>query len=470
MMPIVNISGPGNRLYVTAASGGDFQEGVYGPPSLYYDPESSTNGDGTLGNPYQYSQLAANVSAGDVVGMLPGFGELELSGDFDIPCFDPGVDGTSMSRVVYVGQYDPGTMGNPLTDGNRTQLGHDAGSTEANYRATIGWEQRDYVTFDSIVMDGEDGQPPQDTGFIFCHLATAPRAYRLWVQARTMEAPETLSNYCALWNTISTDLHMADCTLRGFRYTGSTSTNISALVLYSCMNGLFENLDIEDCNQALYVKGDEMGAGLNYLTFRRTRITDCGRIARFQACHATNPVEFYQNLATGIEETGLTLRNAGEGDYARNVYIFNNTFVFADTANGSLLSDGDAAILSENIQYFENIAVAGASFANHRSLGGGEIDFTRCRDNIDYRTSGAYAYSYDGSPYSSIGDYRTALTAVLPADAREENTINEDPVLDGNFEPDTGSPALDMGTASGLGGAGGPIGHTAGGDPVGRRT
>ena len=469
MMPMVNIAGPGSRYTAPAASSGAYQEALYGPPSVFWEPAKASNGDGTEGNPYQYSQLAANVSAGHVVGILPGFEALGIPVDNDLPAFNPGVSGTALSRIVYVGKYDPGTMSNPLTDSNRTQIGHSAGATEANWRASIGWNGVDYATFDSIVLDSADGKFPMDTGALIANATLAPRAYRLWVQAED-PSPATLSNYCALWNTISTDLHIADCTFKGFRYTGQTTTNISVFILYSANNFLIENCDIENSNQALYQKGQQsVEGGLNYGVFRRNRISDVGAFARIQASHATNYTDIYQNLATGIERYGFNLQIAGEGDWCRKLRVYNNTFVFEDASTEDVFGSGGDDIASDDISYFENIARLGANGSYYRNFPTG-ISLTRVRNNLDYRPSGSHQYIANGSTYTGISDYQTALAGIFSANAREEGSSNANPDLHATtYRPQAGSAALTMGTASGLGGAGGEIGYGGGNPTIGRR-
>jgi hypothetical protein len=455
----------------TSLGGGntEYQENVYsGPPSKYWEIGKTSNGAGTAGNPYQYSQLAANIAAGDICGFLPGAQQLAIPGDNHTPVFNPGVSGTQFSRIVYVGKYDPGTMGNPLTDGNRSQIGHTGGSTEANWRPTIGWNGIDDVTFDSIVMDSAYGKFIMDAGAIIANDTVRPRAYRLWVQAETLASPVTLSNYCALWNTVSTDLHIADCTFKGFRYTGSTTTNISVFILYSANNFLIENCTIEDCNQALYQKGQQNEAGgLNWGIFRRNRIIDCGAFARIQASDATRYTDIYQNLATGIERYGFNLQNAGVGDWCRKLRVHNNTLVF--DGDGDVFGTGGDSIDSEDISYFENIAQVSASGGYYRWLPTG-IGLTRMRNNDDYRASGSHQYAINGSAYTGISAYQTALNGITSANAREEGSSNANPDLHATtYRPQAGAAALTMGTASGLGGAGGEIGYGGGNPTVGRR-
>jgi hypothetical protein len=465
-------------------SSDEYQATLYGgAPSKYWEPGKSSNGNGTAGNPYQYSQLAANVAAGDVVGILPGFHEFTAAWGGG-PLFDPGVNGTALSRVVYVGKYDPGTLGNPLTDSNRSEIGHTAttAAAYASYAPLFGWEARDYVTFDSLVGNTEHGRVRMDAGMVWVHDAVSPRMYRMYLRSHTLDLSEYsathengglgyLSNYTPVWHRISTDLHFADCTFIGWRCTlggtEQTTTNISALVLYSLLGGLIENNDITDCNQAFYPKGNETGAGYNYGTIRRNRVRDCGSGMRVQETSTTDNTDFYQNLMTGLSRHAITLRNAGVGGTCHKVRIFNNTFEVTGT-DGSIINTGDGNISNGDIEYFENIAVLPADGGSFRDFSGSTMDLVRMRDNCDYRPSGTYSYQINSTTYSGIAAFQAGLSG-QPADARENNSINANPNLHATtFRPTSGAP-LTMGTASGLGGAGGEIGAYGGNPTIGRR-
>lgn len=450
--------------------GGDYQESVYGgPPSLFWEPDKSTNGDGSSGDPYQYSQLASNVSAGDVVGLKPGFEEFANTSSDDTPVFDPGVDGTALARIVYVAFKDPGTMVNPLTDNDRTEIGHDGtGTTPSTTCPSMGWNNRDYVTIDSVVLNADNGPFVMDGGAVCAIDAVEPRMYRMWVSAVELAAG-TLSNYIAIWNTTTTNLHVADCTFKNFRYTGQTTTNISAITLYSALGYLIENCHFENCNQAVYIKGNTQGGdSYNYGTIRRSRVLDCRAILRGQEMHATEFNDVYQVLATGIEAYGFTINqiNAGTG---RNLRVHNCTMVMEDASVFDMFGTLGGDIPLSGISYFENIAVMGASGDNFRFLPT-DPGIVRMRDNLDYRASGTYQYvTQAANDHSGIAAFQTALTGIMSANAREENSVNANPLLDGDFRPGVGSPALTMGTASGLGGAGGEIGAYGGNPTIGRR-
>ncbi len=467
------LTSSGGRLYSDASKiggeTGDFQEAVYGgPPSMYAEPGKSSNGDGSLGNPYQYSQLAANVSPGDIVGIVPGFEERAGEGADDQPAFDPGVNGGSSTRIAYVGQYDPGTMGNPLTDGNRSQYGHSGGHTEGTGGCpTYGWAAgRDYVTFDSLVANSSDGPFVQDGGALCCIEALAPIMRRMYIRADVGQDPSE-SNYVALWVTDCTDLEVSDCTITGVYHITEDNTNTCAITLYGAKNYSIFNNDILDSNQAFYSKGEVNGK--NYGSFFRNRIVGGDMFARMQATSDTERSRIYQNLITGLTRDGITF---GDASGNANISIYNNTVVLA-SSNFSWLHDADAAKTVTALEHFENIIVLeGSGSSVFVGFGGSSTTaWSRFRNNLYYRASGTQRFNWNGSSYNSVANFQTALTSGgMGANAREESSQHANPLLDGNFEPGVGSPALTMGTASGLGGAGGRIGHTAGSPTIGRRS
>lgn len=441
----------------------DYREDVYGgPPSKYFDPDLTSNGAGTSGDPYQISQLSSStVSAGDIVGALPGSRRLPDTGSSETPAFNPNVNGTLMSRITYVGQKDPGSMANPLTDATRTEIGHLGSGHQSGCPQ---YRPNDYTTLDSIVHQYANGPWLSDRGCVYMDEAIGARLIRMHFEGTTL--PDLPSNFCAIWNDDSDDLVVQDCTFRTL-FANNTSANCSFIILYAAKNYDISNNHFEDGNAALYVKGAPADV-YNYGSYRRNRLLDLNKGWKMQALHASNISEFSQNLITGIVFDGITFGEGNVGD-CRNLILRNNTLVLASSDSAAYHSD-DAPRTGTGWQNGDNIIQLSGGNGHFVNLSSSTNTLTRWRNNLYYRASGTQRWT-KGSTWNSIVDMQSGLQAAgQPADCREENSQHANPLLDGTFHPGVGSPALTMGTAFGYGGAGGEIGCYAGGATVGRRT
>jgi len=74
VLPIMVLAMGAEALPAAALDLSDYRQNTYGPPNHYCNPTRplSSNGTGTLADPWNMSQCATQPVAGDVVGILPG--------------------------------------------------------------------------------------------------------------------------------------------------------------------------------------------------------------------------------------------------------------------------------------------------------------------------------------------------------------------------------------------------------------
>jgi hypothetical protein len=463
---------------------GDYRETVYGgPPSAYVDPEKTSNGDGTLGNPWQFSQLVAgSASAGDIVGALPGVGTHTTTDDDGTPICYSGTAGSSGSPVVIVTQYNPLSMADPLTDGNRTGVGSNAttylGGTNSNGDACplIGLEQN-YNIMDGFVLNDAEGLFVIDGGAVH-YVGDNCALRRCYIKGQTRSGI-AVSNYIGIWCEGAVNLEISDTTIRGMAWDTNISENTSGVTFYGCTGMTMENMLFFENQNAFFVKGSfPAETTYNSGTIRRCIIRNQRRGCRLQDIESAGRLDVYQmlfyDIGTDVSDYAIAICSATSDANTRNITLRNITSVISlgrnITTNDATVSGGGIRI-HDNILYMPN---NGAGSAEVIGFAGANV-FERLRNNLYFYAGAATPrWAWNGTQEITLAGWQDHLTTGgMGATARDEDSALDDPdftdLANDVYTLQVGSPALTMGTSEGIGGAGGEIGYNAGTPEMGPR-
>lgn len=335
LLPLMLISGLAiYALPAMAFDPSEYRQNTYGPPNHYCDPARSlsSNGSGTLGDPWNLTQCQTQPVAGDVVGLLPGVGTLQATDDDQRIAFQPTHSGTPNSRIVYVTKFAAVALSNVETNPNRTEIRHN-GLPETNQQGSgtggplYGSNGQSYITYDGLYSDMAQAHIHEDSGLIrvenargihvrnFVVKGTAERVWSNAVLYRPQGATDTvLSNF------------------RAYDFTNSSNFGQPSLFCdsYGDENFLIEHFEISNMGKGIYMKGPHPTTPpymyANYGTIRYGVVKNGISGMRFGFIHDSNFLDVHHVLLYGHSDSGLTFSNE-LGQYRRNVRLNYMTIV-----------------------------------------------------------------------------------------------------------------------------------------------
>lgn len=322
----------------------EYRQGVYGPPDFFCDCTRllSSNGDGSIGNPWNLNQAMA-APGGSVVGFLdldecanPTIVQIAAPASSNTPAFNVANSGTVGNPTVFVTKYAASYLtwflgkAGIFASGARTELRHagaaatitagGAGGIADTGGPIIGANGKSHIIFDGFAMDMDECEIREDSGVIRNQTTTGIQCRNFAIKGKTVG----VASNCVLYRPGNTmDDVLSNFYVWGFHNTGTaggnnTSTPQPALFSdqYGSQNFLIEHFDIDDCDRGIFCKGSaafDLPDILNYGTIQYGRISNTSMPFAFNAMGT--PVSHVRHvLAYGTyEQVGGLIQFSGDG-------------------------------------------------------------------------------------------------------------------------------------------------------------
>jgi hypothetical protein len=375
----------------------EYRQDTYGPPDHYCDPTRSlaSNGTGTLGDPWNYTQCQTEPACGDVIGHLNvGSGtpvRLSAPNSFRTPRFQPDVSCTSGNPLVHVTRFAAVALpySTITTNQLRTEMRH-SGTAETvtgtgTGGAMYGSESRSYITYDGFFVDMAQAHFKIDSGVITNRESTGVKFYNFVVKGTNTRCESN----CVIWRTNNT----RDEVLSNFRVRDFDNDPTGGAVpqqglfsdTYGSRNFLYEHFEIHNTDSVgIFLKGTApAGVNFNYGTIRYGVVSGVNECFRFNDLDPSNVTTLEYNLCYDVggdaNSSGAGINLSSETTAARNILIHHNTVARVDSSSNT---------------------TAGSFYSRARGIGSNVI----IRDNL---------FDIDNGPYGHMMDFGELAT--LPA-------------------------------------------------------
>lgn len=323
-----------SALPVWAFDSSEYRQNTYGPPNHYCDPARSlsSNGAGTLGDPWNLMQCQTQPVAGDVVGLLPGVGTLQATNDDQLIAFQPRRSGTSSSRIIYVTKYAAVALANVATNANRTEIRHN-GLPETNQQGSgtggplYGSNGQSYITYDGLFSDMAQARIHEDSGLIRVENATGIHVRNFVVKGT---AEQVWSNPVIYRPQGARDTVLSN--FRAYDFTNSSSFGQPSLFCdsYGDENFVIEHFEISNVGKGIFMKGPHPTTPpyqyINYGIIRYGIIKNGIGGLRFGTVHPSHFVDVQYVLSYGHSDYGLMFSNEIAG-YRQNIRLNHVTII-----------------------------------------------------------------------------------------------------------------------------------------------
>jgi hypothetical protein len=445
----------GTRTFDTS----EYRQNTYGAPNRYCDPTRAltSNGSGTLADPWNLSQCAALPVAGDVVGVMPGVSVvIPVSSSNRIPAFDVRASGTSdTNRIIYVTKY--AAIGLPNVDTNplRTQLRHSgtgvaaAGNNETGTGSSIyGSYWRSYVTFDGFYIDMAQAEPAADSGVIRVENAVGVHFRNFVIKGTNtnMQSNPIIYRPQDAVGTVLSNFRVYDF------YNDTTGSNVPQAALFSDQYGdrnfLMENFDIRNTQRGIFLKGTA-GSSFNYGTIRN------GIVSQVESCYQFNDLD--PNNLTTLENSlcydvtsGAGIKISSETSPGRNLLIHHVTVARVNSSSPNTAG----CIYSRANGITTNVTIRDILCDINNGTYGHGVDFSEISGlpslmnfNAYYKNGSNLTWAYNGVQQNSISSWRTATNR----DANSQ-VLTSSPFVNraaGDFRISAGHPAKTMSSTGG---------------------
>lgn len=433
-------------------------------PTIYADTVDRGSGNGSSeANAMDFVTALATVTAGGVIGVLPGVHVTASTATRWVPSLAPANSGSSGNPIVICCKYPAARLSTPGVNANRTEI-----QSTGNIRTgtALEWSVNSaalgvgvgtsYVKFYGFYLDQSDALPRPSNGTVLAATGTNHiEFHEFYFDCYNNLSPDpgdmtwSEDNFNAIYCEDSDDLVIKNCYFNGGNGSAAgLNHNASAITIYGCKRFLFEHLDFADVNAMIWIKGSNSAGGetepYNDGTVRYCRaLTSPASGITVANVNTSRGVDIYQNL---IVNSGFATEMANDGGGGDAIRIFNNTIV--DFAYSALV----VADVQTTSAFYNNICYrsssSSAEFVNGDGIsmatGVSPLDY-----NFYYEAGGAPAWSNNGVVYNSLEAWRTAMGS-----PKETHSSVTDPLFvgSGSYKLQGGSPAL---TASSTGG---PIG------------
>lgn len=259
-----SLSGQIAALSYTPVGGGagddyDWMDSPVGYTDHWVDPEKTTNGDGSSGNPYQWSQMMSFNPGGGRHRFIVMPGQLSVTGnipdDTKMPYLDPVFSGTAANPVLVKAQY-PATRSTTTTE-QLTII-----RRTANIGSILGTQGRDYWRFDGFKMEGGCGSQGADGGNekanIVIRGATGWWITRFWIDGEEADhSNQASTNGGAMFCQVVNDLVVRDVIIENIGDHTSADQYWQGIELYDTWDSDFSYFTIRNCyGMGFFMKGE----------------------------------------------------------------------------------------------------------------------------------------------------------------------------------------------------------------------
>lgn len=431
----------------------DYRQNTYGPPNRYCNPTRplSSNGTGTLADPWNMAQCANNAVAGDVVGILPGVSvDLPTTRSGRIPAFNPANSGTPDRRIVYVTKYPAVMLPSVETNSNRTEFRHDGGAPyiingigAGTGCPMIGTNSRNYVTFDGFYINMAEAYMSEDSGVLRVENAIGVHFKNFVIKGATL----TVASNPVIYRPNNA----RDTVLSNFRAydfinnpTGSATPQAALFSdQYGDQNVLIEHFEIRNTQRGIFFKGTANSATVfNYGTVRYGIVSNVSSCFQFNDLDANNLTTLEYNLCYDVNfGAGIVL--SSETSPARNILIHHNTVARVNSADmntqGGIFTRA-RGISGQNVVIRDNLVDINAGQYGHAVAFAETSTLPNALNFNAYTKNGAnQSWAFNMVQYNSISAWRSAtnrdLNSVVMSSAGFVNRAAAD------FRLTPGSPA-----------------------------
>lgn len=441
-------------------------------PTVYAAPAALGSGSGsTEGNATTFTDALANVTAGGVLGVLPGVNTGAPSGPtLDVPIFKTTNSGTPGNPIIIVGKYDHRYYYNDVARRCEIRSSAPVYPTGDANRPGIGLgDGQEYIEWRNFFLDGNYVPPSASHGMAILAYHTKGGRFR---KCAFRQATQTLTgdnrnaifaggcgvsqiDYCYFYGgTTTTARHINNSAITV--YPGSTAGNYPDITI--------EHNTIEDGNSGIFIKGrsgvdDVQGS---YGRVRYNRIQDMAHVGiAHQGEDTVAGMDFYQNLLIRCagggfsKENGLTAATPEQYKHAR---IYNNTIIDCVGTHYSLgsyfLRHYPAAGVSDytfrdNIVKYSSAAgyIIISSDNNYGAPNHLNMDevFTTLDYNWYYRDGGSARFKERSGTYVGLSAWKTQLLGA----GYEQNSTESAPPFVNAAADDYRLSSADTGSSTG---------------------
>ena len=281
-----------------------------------------------------------------------------------------------------------------------------------NSHPTLGCNGKSYVVLDGFYIDESNSYSKADNGPVYVSNSSNITLKNLRVEC--IEATWGDNHNCIrLGEGSSTmdDITVENCILSGATVTGTSAHNGAGIMTYGCRNLSVKNNEIQDCGAGIYIKGE--------------------------GTQTQGAIDIRYNLIHDTDDAGIAYENAqyvGDGDsYIRNNIIYNTgtdgvQHRFGPTNGLKVLNNtiynwgaGSAAVNNyhydqhTNYEFSDNICAhpTGSSSTDYMCNSGksaGAANWSASNNNY-YNNGGALEWSHNGSTYTALSNWASAISA-----------------------------------------------------------
>ncbi|MFN3075393.1 MAG: hypothetical protein ABT940_00655 [Alphaproteobacteria bacterium] len=463
----------------------EYRQNTYGAPDYYCDCTRSlmSNGDGSLGDPWNLEQAMANAVAGDVVGFLPvstgtpvDMDAPSASGYSEIPAFQPANSGSgtaNANRIIFVTKYaavklykdDPSGIG---TNQSRTELRHAgtaavaAGASETGTGgACYGAHTRNYITYDGFYVDMAEAEIRSDTGVLAAQACTGITFKNFVVKGTTTNCQ---SNAIIYRPENAVDTILSNFVAYDFSNDPTGSDTQQAGLFsdqYGDQNFLIEHFEIDDIDMGIFLKGTSSGPVFNYGTIQYGIVSNTASPLRFNDLDPTNltTVQYVLTYNTigarpkALSPDGIVFDVISSSP--RNITIDHCTVAKIDSTdgncNGAFFVEGSEFALGSGITITNNIFDLDSGSYGHMMYLESALPGTM-NYNFYYKNGATETYVYNSTEYNSFASWQAAISG-RDANSVEGSSSPFNNRASDDYTINTGHAAYTMSSTSGQVGA-----------------
>lgn len=422
VLPLFSLALVAMVLPVQALDMSDYRQSTYGAPTRYCNPARalSSNGAGTLADPWNMTQCAQLPVAGDIVGLMPGISvPIQSSGNSRYPAFRPSNSGTASARIIYVTKYPAIALSGVETNANRTEFRHNGGAPyitggvgAGTGGPMLGANGTNYVTFDGFYIDMAQAYESEDSGVLHVESATGVQFKNFVIKGArlTVASNATVYRSTNVVDTVMSNFRMYDFVNNG---TGSaTPQEAFAVMTYGDRNLLIEHYEIRNIDGGIRLKGTApAGVNFNYATIRYGIVSGGHSCARFNDLDPTRLTTVEYNICYDQTDSGgIFLTN--ETSVGRNILIHHNTIARMNSASfntqGGIYSRA-LGVVGSNVTVRDNVIDINYGSYGHMINYAEQSTLPASQDyNAFTRNGSSISWAFNNVQYNSLAAWQAA--------------------------------------------------------------
>lgn len=401
----------------------------------------------------------ASAVAGDIVGLLPGWGDAYQATATDsriTPAHTPANAGTLGNLITFVAKYPAANLNDPLNNSNRTELSHDRSvfttpgpPADASEGGPVFGCVTDYVRWIGIAVDGSLSLSHSDTGMCNVWAADGGEIHQCYLRGYYTQY---VDNYNAIrieaaddaviWNNHLSNIH------RGY---GNPSHNCAAIMTYGSRGFDIQHNHVYDCDAGIFVKGSaNSGTTWNSGLIQYNKVELMVNTAILVDQIEDDPlyIDVVQNLMIECP-ISLEFDNSAIAKTQNRRFRYNTV---VEVSSGDTWASWIREVTGSGDNRLQrNILCSRDNSSDSQCVNGGDFTGTNSdyviEDNHYYRAGSALLFSWNGSNYTDADD-ATAIAAFNAASGATGGTSGDPDFVNaagGDYRLNLGSPATGCG-------------------------